>query len=217
MTPSDQPSASFASAYTFHGVDFYHEGPLVCGSMAGAGGGAGTIATHAMGAPDSSHHLGSQNIPLNLFIHAQGPWHPHFGRLASNHAGTLPCSTPDFRESGFSTARIISARTLPPSDSGYGTEARKSVGVPSIYGENDASSSALSSHLFGNAQFEHESVYDVSHDNEVDCSAVSWDQATLSNATAYSSPDTQPFRCDNCERSFQKQSELKYVAVPALF
>ncbi len=87
-----------------------------------------------------------------------------------------------------------------PSDSGYASGHRPSVGNPSIYGEVDRSGDAqsLTGHFAG-IQFTPDLGSEVSQTQEFNRHRVPWDQA----------PGAQALWCDDCKKPLKTKSEKK--------
>jgi hypothetical protein len=152
--------------------------------------------------PDGhSRFAGLENAPLDRFIFDSGaPWTQENTRLGSQ-PGTLPSSFATYRPTALSVAQSSVRSGILPSDSGYGTQPRKSIGPPSTYGGSDTTSHVAFNRQLVGLQLENGSSYGGSQAHDFDQSTVSWGQDAL--------PRPLPFPCRLCDSRFKSQSELK--------
>lgn len=164
----------------------------------------------AMAPPDDRSRFAGRELSDRLFqfyCDRDGPWNQEKSRVRE-HPEALPSSFTGFRETvALSECETSIGTGTLQSDSGYGSQARQSVGQPSIYGDVDRNQESLLSQL---ADFQipgssHSSfqAHDVNHLRHP------WTQGTLARPNTVPTNNVPNHVCQYCPRTFTSQSDHK--------
>lgn len=176
--------------------------------------GQGTV-EHPTFLPDDPTRLNGLRdapFPINRFLQTRAQDAPWTGlRHGAEHPSLLNIYGGYHMPTSF-TAQLTVPSVITPSDSGYETQPRKSVGVPSVHGDTDLSGHGASAQLM-DMQLDHDSVYDAASTHAVGQSTLPWGHGVRSEPPLSSGNDTASLKCDECpNRIFMSNSDLKYVA-----
>lgn len=137
--------------------------------------------------------------PMNQFMHDRGPWNPIQLTAPSQPAGVqFNQGLPSF--AGHRSVPPSEADTVSQSiggiltDSGYGSNARQSVGNPSVYGELDPS---VIARLQAMGQ------------DDISLKGDSQKRETRGQRPAMGTPNAKSLICPDCEEPVKTPSELK--------
>jgi hypothetical protein len=148
------------------------------------------------------------NRLYQFYVDRDGPWNPQKSRVR-DHSEVLPPSFNWFRDT---TVPSECETSIGPgnlqSDSGYGSQARQSVGQPSIYGDVDRTPESLLAQLPA-FQISHGSGRGHTQVSDVDHSRNSWNQGSLVPPDAVTTNNTHNYVCQYCSKTFRSQSDHK--------
>lgn len=174
--------------------------------------------------------LGSKNMgrqyPLYDWYHTRdGPWDPvsktlpldgrddaqiSFEHGTSNSRPGIPPAFFGYR------SRVVPSEcdtVIQPSDSGYESATRHSVGISSIYGDVDRSADAQSV-IAQISDFRFQGIeQNVLEASDIDSQQDLWKQpgSSQSAQTTTNAENRKILVCENCKKLVKTQSELKYV------
>lgn len=157
----------------------------------------------AMAPPDDRSRFAGGEVNDRLFqfwCDRDGPWNQEKFRVRG-HPEALPPSFTGFRET---TAPSECATSIGPgtlqSDSGYGSQARQSVGIPSVYGDVDRSAEPLTNQLAETQLF---------HGPSYSSFAAPWTPGTIDPPNAVPTNNTPNYTCHICSMRFRGKSDYK--------
>lgn len=154
-------------------------------------------------ADDRNRFVGMESQPLYQFFYgADGPWNQENSRVRG-HPEALLSSFTGFRETAtFSEC----ATSVIPTDSGYGSQAKHSVGIPSVNGDLDRTPEALLQ--LAEIQIPNGTA---SLTRDVNHWSNTWSPGSLARPDGVPANNAPTYACSHCERTYRSQSDLKYV------
>jgi hypothetical protein len=145
---------------------------------------------------------------LSQFCLEDGPWNQEKSR-AKGHHEALPPSFNGFRDTvAPSECETSNGPDTLQSDSGYGSQARQSVGIPSVSGDVDRSPEALMTQL-AEFQIPSGSIHGSSQVHDVNHLRHPWNQGPLGRPEGVPTNNVPSHVCPYCEETFRSQSDHK--------
>lgn len=143
---------------------------------------------------------------LQFYCDRDGPWNQEKFRVRG-HPQALPSSFTGFRETvAPSECETSVGQGAHQSDSGYGSQAKQSVGIPSVYGDVDRTPDSLLNQL-ADFQIPRGSTRTSFQAHDVNHYGHPWPPVTLARPDAAPSPNVPNHICPYCQQASRSRSE----------